>query len=68
MQNLIGQKKDEINFNKLQGINKIDELKAKIKSTENELFNLRKRETSRLFKEKRSLSKRRGMGSYTRYW
>ena len=51
MQNLIGQKKDEINFNKLQGINKIDELKVKIKSTENELFNLRKRETSRLFKE-----------------
>ena len=51
MQNLTGQKKSEINFNKLKGIEKLEELKSKIKSIENEIFNLRKRETTRLFKE-----------------
>ena len=51
MQNITGQKKSEINFNKLKGIEKLEELKSKIKSIENEIFNLRKRETTRLFKE-----------------
>ena len=51
MQNLTGQKKSEINFNELKGIEKLEELKSKIKSIENEIFNLRKRETTRLFKE-----------------
>ena len=51
IQNLTGQKKSEINFNKLKGIEKLEELKSKIKSIENEIFNLRKRETTRLFKE-----------------
>ena len=51
MENIIGSKKNIINLKKLQGIDRIEELKAKIKSIEKEIFNLKKKETLRLFKE-----------------
>ena len=51
LENLIGKKKNLINLNKLQGIDKVEELKCKIKSIEKEIFNLKKNETLRLFKE-----------------
>ena len=51
MENIIGKKKSVINLNKLQGIDRIEELKVKIKSIEKEIFNLKKNETLRLFKE-----------------
>ena len=51
MQNLIGQKKNAINLNKLQGIDKVEELKMKIKLIEKEIMNLKKNEAMRLFKE-----------------
>ena len=51
MENIIGKKKNVINLNKLQGIDKIEELKTKIKSIEKEILNLKKNETIRLFKE-----------------
>ena len=35
----------------MQGIDKVEELKCKIKSIEKEIFNLKKNETLRLFKE-----------------
>lgn len=51
MENIIGKKKSVINLNKLQGIDRIEELKVKIKSIEKEIFNLKKNEILRLFKE-----------------
>jgi len=51
MENMIGKKKSVINLNKLQGIDRIEELKIKIKSIEKEISNLKKNETLRLFKE-----------------
>ena len=51
MENMIGKKKSVINLNKLQGIDRIEELKIKIKSIEKEISNLKKNEILRLFKE-----------------
>ena len=51
MKSLMEKKKNPINLNKLQGIERIDELKAKIKEIEIEIMNLKKKETMRLFKE-----------------
>ena len=51
MRNLMENKKNSINLNKLQGIEQIDEMKLKIKEIENEIANLKKKETLRLFKE-----------------
>ena len=51
LSNLMDRKKNIINLNKLKGIDKIEELKTKIKLIEIEIINLKKKETIRLFKE-----------------
>ena len=51
MTNLMEKKKNYMNLNKLEGIDKIEELKIKIKKIEDEISNLKKNEIYRLFKE-----------------
>ena len=51
MSNLIASKKNKIDFTKLNGIEKIDELKLKIKEIEGEIIILKKAEINRVFKE-----------------
>ena len=51
MSNLIANKKNNIDITKLNGIEKIDVLKSKIKEIEAEILSLKKKETNRIFKE-----------------
>ena len=51
MTNIIANKKSKIDFTKLVGIEKIDELKLKIKEIEGEILILKKDEINRVFKE-----------------
>jgi hypothetical protein len=51
MSNLIANKKNNIDITKLNGIEKIDALKSKIKEIEAEILSLKKKETNRIFKE-----------------
>ena len=51
MSNLIANKKNNIDISKLNGIEKIDVLKLKIKEIEAEIQSLKKKETNRIFKE-----------------
>ena len=51
MSNIIANKQNKIDFSKLKGIEKLDELKSKIKEIEEEILVLKKKETNRLFKE-----------------
>ena len=51
MSNIIANKQNKIDFSKLKGIEKLDELKMKIKEIEGEILVLKKAETIRLFKE-----------------
>lgn len=51
MSNLIANKKNNIDISKLNGIEKIDVLKLKIKEIEAEILSLKKKETNRIFKE-----------------
>ena len=51
MSNIIANKQQKIDFSKLKGIEKLDELKMKIKEIEGEILLLKKAETYRLFKE-----------------
>ena len=51
MSNFIANKKDKIDFTKLNGIEKIDELKKEIKEIEGEIIILKKAEINRVFKE-----------------
>ena len=51
MSNLIANKKNNIDITKLNGIEKIDVLKLKIKEIEAEILSLKKKETNRIFKE-----------------
>ena len=51
MSNIIANKKNKIDITKLDGIEKIDELKIKIKKIEGDILNLKKSEINRVFKE-----------------
>ena len=51
MSNYMANKKNKIDFSKLNGIEKIDELKLKIKNIEAEILVLKKAEINRVFKE-----------------
>ena len=51
MSNLMAKKKNQIDITKLDGIEKIDELKIKIKEIEGEILVLKKSEINRIFKE-----------------
>ena len=51
MSNIIANKKNRIDFTKLAGIEKIDEIKMKIKEIEGEILILKKAEINRVFKE-----------------
>jgi hypothetical protein len=51
MSNLIANRKNNIDITKLNGIEKIDALKSKIKEIEAEILSLKKKETNRIFKE-----------------
>ena len=51
MTNIMNNKKNKIDITKLSGIEKIDELKLKIKEIEAEIVDLKKAEINRVFKE-----------------
>jgi hypothetical protein len=51
MTNIIANKKNKIDFSKLVGIEKIDEIKMRIKEIEGEILTLKKAEINRVFKE-----------------
>ena len=51
MSNIIANKKNKIDITKLDGIEKIDELKIKIKEIEGEILLLKKSQINRVFKE-----------------
>ena len=51
MTNIMNNKKNKIDITKLNGIEKIDELKLKIKEIETEIVDLKKAEINRVFKE-----------------
>ena len=51
MSNIIANKKNKIDITKLVGIEKIDELKLKIKEIEGEIIALKKAEIHRVFRE-----------------